>query len=402
MANFVQIYKSTDANAPVLTGQVSKLVDLLDAVLVNGYTTAAVSSVTRSGSTVTVTLSASNSTMNTGDYFKLSGAVETDYNGVWQITVVSSTVFTFNIGGLTPTSPATGTILYRKAPLNWTKPYTGTNAAVFRSQNSGSPRHYLQVIDNGATAGGAKEAQAYAYETMTANNTGTGRFPTALQMADGLCWFKSDTTDATAREWCIIGDDKTFYLQIKSNASLVSSNVYGFGWFPSYKAGDAYNTFMAGGTTFNTATPSYTGLNQSSYWVAPGGTASGGFGLYVARAYSQAGGSAELTPVSSFGGQGYARVWGQGAGGSGTSYPEPVSSGAVVQSTFLLDSSISGPPIRGRLPGFFPPFHLGTSFSNYDELSNISGLTGAVVVALNASSNYTAGLIGIDRVGPWT
>lgn len=47
MANFVQIYKSTDLNAPVLTGQVSKLVDLLDAVLVTGYTTAAVSSVTR-------------------------------------------------------------------------------------------------------------------------------------------------------------------------------------------------------------------------------------------------------------------------------------------------------------------------------------------------------------------
>lgn len=33
----VRIYKSTDASAPVLTGQVGKLTDLLDAVLVNGY-----------------------------------------------------------------------------------------------------------------------------------------------------------------------------------------------------------------------------------------------------------------------------------------------------------------------------------------------------------------------------
>lgn len=33
----VRIYKSTDASAPVLTGQVGKLTDLLDAILVNGY-----------------------------------------------------------------------------------------------------------------------------------------------------------------------------------------------------------------------------------------------------------------------------------------------------------------------------------------------------------------------------
>ena len=31
------IYRSTDASAPVLTGEVGKLVDLLDACLVNGY-----------------------------------------------------------------------------------------------------------------------------------------------------------------------------------------------------------------------------------------------------------------------------------------------------------------------------------------------------------------------------
>src|SRR4051812_48257028 len=33
----VTLYKSTDAGAPVLTGQVGSLVALLDAVLVNGY-----------------------------------------------------------------------------------------------------------------------------------------------------------------------------------------------------------------------------------------------------------------------------------------------------------------------------------------------------------------------------
>lgn len=37
MTNTVRVYRSTDASAPVLTGQVGKLTDLLDAILVNGY-----------------------------------------------------------------------------------------------------------------------------------------------------------------------------------------------------------------------------------------------------------------------------------------------------------------------------------------------------------------------------
>lgn len=37
MSDTPQVYRSTDPGAPVLTGQAGKLVDLLDAVLVNGY-----------------------------------------------------------------------------------------------------------------------------------------------------------------------------------------------------------------------------------------------------------------------------------------------------------------------------------------------------------------------------
>lgn len=396
MANFVQIYKSTDLNAPVLTGQVSKLVDLLDAVLVNGYTTAAVSSVTRSGSTVTVTLSASNSTMNTGDYFKLSGAVETDYNGVWQITVVSSTVFTFNIGGLTPTSPATGTILYRKAPLNWTKPYTGTNAAVFRSQNTGSPRHYLQVIDNGATAGGAKEAQWMAFEAMSAYNTGTGPFPTSAQRTNGLCCFKSNTADATARDWCIIGDDKTFYLQVNAGASNVTTSVYGFGWFPSYKAGDVYNTFVAATAEFNSASPSGVGLASASPWPTNLNAPSASNSIYLPRSYSQTGGSIAVAILSGLGATG--PVFG-GVNVTGVAYPEAVSAGAVVAPVFIAEA-IAGTPLRGRLPGFYPPFH-GLAFSNYDEISGITGLSGLTLVALMSQNTWTTGQVAIDKIGPW-
>ena len=394
MPNFVQIYKSTDANSPVLPGQVSKLVDLLDAILVNGYTTAAVTGITRTSGTATATLTVANTTLVTGDYVTISGATQTEYNGTFQITVTSSTTFTYAVTG-TPTTPATGTILYKKAALNWTKPYTGTNAAVFRSQNTASPRHYLQIIDNAATAGGAKEAQVSAFEVMTAYNTGTGQFPTLAQQASNLCWFKSNTADGTARAWTVIGDDKGFYIQLNSAGTVATTNFYGFGWFPSYKAGDAYNTFITGATTFNTnQATGGGGLILCSTWVATNSLPAAAVGIYLARSYSQTGGSILCALLPGIGTSGTF-----GAGSSGTAYPEAITSGVVVAPTFIAEV-IAGTPLRGRLPGFFPPQH-NNSFSNYDELSGISGLSGLTLVVQTQNNQGNPSQVSIDRIGPW-
>ena len=67
-----------------------------------------ITSLTRSGSTVTAT-TASAHNLATGLSPTIAGANETEYNGTFQITVLSSTVFTYEISG-TPTTPATGTI----------------------------------------------------------------------------------------------------------------------------------------------------------------------------------------------------------------------------------------------------------------------------------------------------
>lgn len=73
----------------------------------------AVTSITRSSSTATVTTTA-NHGYSSGDTVVISGAVETDYNGAYSITVSSVTVFTYTVAN-TPSSPATGTILVQKA-----------------------------------------------------------------------------------------------------------------------------------------------------------------------------------------------------------------------------------------------------------------------------------------------
>lgn len=64
-----------------------------------------ISSMTRSGSTVTVNTT-SNHRLSTGNIVRISGASPSQYNGVFQITKTSNTQFTYTIS-TTPTSPAT-------------------------------------------------------------------------------------------------------------------------------------------------------------------------------------------------------------------------------------------------------------------------------------------------------
>lgn len=71
--------------------------------------TVAISSLTRSGSTVTATAEAAHN-LGTGMTVTISGANQTDYNGAQTITVTSTTIFQYTIDA-TPATPATGTII---------------------------------------------------------------------------------------------------------------------------------------------------------------------------------------------------------------------------------------------------------------------------------------------------
>lgn len=73
-----------------------------------GKHTYSVTSITRSGTVATVTTSATNA-LSTGQTVTIAGAVETDYNGSFVITVTSGTTFTYTVAN-SPTTPATGTI----------------------------------------------------------------------------------------------------------------------------------------------------------------------------------------------------------------------------------------------------------------------------------------------------
>jgi len=68
-----------------------------------------VTTITRSGTTATVTTTGSHS-LATGVTVTISGADQTEYNGSFVVTVISLTSFTYQVTGA-PATPATGTIL---------------------------------------------------------------------------------------------------------------------------------------------------------------------------------------------------------------------------------------------------------------------------------------------------
>jgi len=66
-----------------------------------------ITTITRSGSTATATRAGHN--LATGMTINISGAVETEYNGSFVVTVIDADTFSYTVSG-TPATPATGTI----------------------------------------------------------------------------------------------------------------------------------------------------------------------------------------------------------------------------------------------------------------------------------------------------
>lgn len=78
--------------------------------------TVAITSITRSGSTATVTVASTAALVNGQDVW-ITGATQPEYNGRFTIAVVDGTTFTYTVTG-TPATPATGTPVYSATGYN--------------------------------------------------------------------------------------------------------------------------------------------------------------------------------------------------------------------------------------------------------------------------------------------
>jgi hypothetical protein len=361
----VCVYRSTDAGAAALTlnNTAGKLIAIIDACLVNGYSAGAVSSITRSGSVATVTFSDPHGLLDI-NRLTIAGADQAEYNGDHEVTVDSPTAVTFNVSG-TPASPATGTITATKAGAGWTKPYSGTNLAVYK-QGTGSNQRYLRVDDTGTTS-----ARVVPYESMSDVNTGTNGFPTEAQVSGGLHFPKSSAS--TNRDWILVATEKYFYLHVNYSGTVTGSPLCFFGDFESdLSTADAYNTAVSAGTSANFG--SGHGV-LSVVGSLPNATA----GSYVARSYTQTGGSVAIGKTNNS--VLSATAFYSGAGGA--SYPDPVTNGLL---HYLLDVTEPSIGKRGNLPGILSPLH-NLPLTHLDTFVGMGDYAGKTYLVLTGHSS---------------
>lgn len=193
--------------------------------------------------------------------------------------------------------------------LGWTIAQTTVNKRGYKQNLTGANNAsgmLLYVDDTGPGTGGAKEARACGFETMSAiTPTGTGQFPTAGQSAIGtgqLVIRKSTTADATARFWTIVGNGQTLYLftETGDQSAPLAVQTFMFGDFKSYKAADPYAVMIMGRQTENVSTNQYDPMQMS------GGNSSFTlnskfFGHYIARSWSGLGGSVQVSKTFDMG-----------------------------------------------------------------------------------------------------
>jgi len=381
----VKRYTSLMTSAPSLTGQVGTLVALLDACLVNGFNTKSVTSAVQTAGVATVTATAHG--YNVNDVVAISGANESAWNDEFRVLTAATNSFTFAIPSGT-TSPATGTLSAKIAPLGWTKPFSGTNKAAYLPQISYC-QQYLRVLDDSTvpTSASGRWAKVRGYETMSDVDTGTGLFPTTTQITNALSIIKSSTSDATARHWWLAGDGGIFYCGTFWSASyLTTAGGYLFGDIASLRAGDAYSTMLCAEVT--DTLPPYPG--QYNLFTNLGAYNATQTGKYCARPHTQVGSALAAGMIGDNAISTY-------IGYSGLTYPHPLDNGLLFAPVGVVESNI----VRSRaLPGFYQPLHTAP-LAYLDLVTGLPDFPGRTFQAFDLATSTTRGQCLIDLTGPW-
>lgn len=384
MSIAVKRYTSTMTNSPTLNGVAGSLVALLDACLKDGFNAKTVSSATQAGGTATITTSAAHG-YAVNDVVVLSGANESAWNSEFRVLTVAPNNFTVAIdSGAAAT--ATGTMSVKIAPLGWTMPFSGTNKAAYLPQSQFT-QCLLRVLDDSTvpTSANGRWAKLRGYESMTDVDKGSGLYPTAAQLTNGLSVIKSIASDSSARAWWLVGDGGIFYMGIFwANTTLAGCIM--FGDPSSLKSGDGYCSVLTGYATDELPA----NVGDWNLFGNLGAYNATQVGKYMARNYSQIGGS---IPFGMIGDGSVSTTMGI----DGFAFPNPIDNGLLYAPVGIVEAS--GLRVRA-MPGIYQPLH-NTPLNYLDTVTDLPDLPGRTLQAMDVAVAYWRGQALFDIIGPW-
>lgn len=380
-------FTSAMANGPALSGTAGALIAVLDAVLVNGFGLQAVSSIVVAGDIATVTTGSAHSHA-LHSVALIDGALPAGLNGEKRVLSVTTNTFTFATTGITDQT-ATGTITTKVAPAGWTKPFSGTNIAVYRGNTVTGTGMYLRVDDTSTI-----NATVRGYESMTDATVGYGAFPTTTQLAAGDYMVKSTVASAAVRPWTIFADDRGFFYFCKNGDTALEHKNHYFGDILSLKSNDPYGCVLR---AYASAPPTNATLNGSSFAVSDANFSA--TGLYAPRAANALGGAVLLhnTPLLMAG----LALYGSALGAVGLVYPSQVDNGLQLGPVLIYNALGT----RGTYPGLLVTNqNVGDSFASNSLVLGTGTQAGKIYMAMRCDDISAGGnrpTVFIDITSAW-
>ena len=223
----VKHFRWDSPDAPVLTGENGRLIDVLDACLVNGFSSRSADSITIDNEIATVSLSGGNP-YEQHVVVEITGASVPALNSEWRIDTSSASSFTFVCPGVADGAVTGATV--NRAGAGWAKPFEGTNLAVYQAVAPDALQLYFHVKDSDGAF-----AEVRGWGAAEAADTVSDPFPTIEQVAAGSFGIrKSSAANPVQRPWVIIADDKFVYIFVAwdhTNSTYHTWNAYWFGDF---------------------------------------------------------------------------------------------------------------------------------------------------------------------------
>jgi len=396
------LFRSTQSGAPVLSGEVDKLIEVLSASLIINKAFAAVSGgsfldrttearleggtaftmfqtpgtsdefymgmpnvfdrakfdVATAGTTDGTYVweywnGASWATLSVTDgttEFSLDGTVTWTIPGSWATTSVNSVTqywVRVRMTGVPSTNPTVNFVTI----TGWTEQFSNASKRVYRQ--GGGNGFVFRVQDDGASPlTDAKEATLKPAESASDVDTLSALFPTVAQVTNGLVLRKSTTADATARAWVVLADEKTCYLFMASGDTANAYIGALFGDFFSFVTGDSFRTVGIARTVLNSGAAGNEHADKLSAFGAVN------TGHYAARPYTGLGTSKQV------GKHGDGDTGSQSIMLGTMTYPNPADGGLYLAPIHVHEGVDT--ILRGRLRGLWHQQHAIASFADGD------------------------------------
>lgn len=382
----VKTFASTDPGASALSGTAGSQLSIVKTCLVDGRGAGAVATLVVAAGIATATYSAGHP-FSVGSVGLFSGATPDGLNGERRILTVSTTTVTYAAPGIVD-GAATGSITSKLAAAGWLQMYAGTDLAALKPSVAEASGCVLRIDDTGTL-----NARVRAFEAMTDVSNGVGLTPMESQVEGGLYWPKSISSNATARPWIVVADERGFYLAVDPTGTGRYTLMYS-GDISSLKSGDAYGHLLTGNQA-----------DQTSASTVPDGCCgysgrSARGGAYLVRAHTAIGQAIAAQRLGAHHNGATAGVYAGTPGYSVGAYPNGPNNGLM---TGALELHALG--IRGTLPGLLHPVQdCGNTFATGAIVDGTDDLAGRRLMAIRTAppaGAVVAGTVFVDVTGPW-